>query len=433
MRMFPAFIVVVSALTAVPAADAQYRSERPYRGLFAGDVGETEQLLTATGSLGTGWDTNLAADALNRNVVSSDVNREFRGGVSTASGTLSYSLNRSAVAFGATAGTTGRFYPSVEDQFIRRDYASIGSSAVLGAGFSVQAGAGYQPYSLRSMMPTFFQPRLGDPLIVDEDFPSSLDHYFGYSAGAAYTRNLTQRQIFNASYGYRGRGRAGGTDTFGSQAARADLTHLMSRDLGLRFGYGYTQGRFGGDRRFGTHVIDVGVDYSHALSFSRRTTVSFGTGSNAMRRSRNEVLRFRVNGNVRLNHEIGRTWMANLTYNRGLQFMETWPEPVYSDSAVAGLGGEISRRVQFQAAARWLRGRSYFETDRDRLESYGGSATLSVAITRHINSGVSYGYYHHRFQNLIAPVPGFPGELERQSARAFVSVWVPLFQRARRA
>jgi hypothetical protein len=432
MRIFPALIVVVSALATASSADAQWRSERPYRGLFAGGIGETEQLLTATGSLGTGWDSNLAADAIGRNVPVSDVNREFRGSVSTASAALSYSLNRTAVAFGATAGTTTRFYPSISNQFVRRDYGSIGAAAILGAGFSAQAGALYQPYNLRSMMPTFFEPRLGDPAIVDEDFPASLEHYFGYSAGAGYTRNLTRRQMFSASYDYRARQRGGFAHTFGRHAAKADLTHLLSRDLSLRFGYVYTAGRYGDDRRFGTHSIDVGVDYNRALSVSRRTTLSFGTGSNAMRRSRNDALQFRLNGNVRLNHEIGRTWLANLTYFRGLQFIETWPEPVYSDSAVAGVGGLVNSRVQVQLAARWLRGRSYFEADRDRLESYGGNAVVTVAITRFINSGVAYAYYHHQFQNLIAPVPGFPGELDRQSARAFVSMWVPLFQRVRR-
>ena len=58
-----------------------------YRGLFAGGVGETEQRLTASGSLGTGWDDNLVADARRSSTTTpSDVTREFRGGVYTGSG-----------------------------------------------------------------------------------------------------------------------------------------------------------------------------------------------------------------------------------------------------------------------------------------------------------------------------------------------------------
>ena len=111
-----------------------------------------------------------------------------------------------AIALGATAGTTARYYPSLDDQIIRREYGTVGTSVVLGAGFTAQADAVYQPYNLRSMMPTLFEPRLGDPSIVDEDFPSSVEHYFGYSAAASDTRDACHRRsTFSAGYNYRGR------------------------------------------------------------------------------------------------------------------------------------------------------------------------------------------------------------------------------------
>jgi hypothetical protein len=433
MRVLIASIVGIAALTVAQPAGAQWRAERPYRGLFAGGVGETEQLLTASGSIGTGWDDNLVADALGRNTLSaSDVSRQFRGGVSTGSATLSYSLNRTAVAFGASAGTTVRYYPSLSNQFIRREYGSVGTSAVLGAGFSAQASAVYQPYNLRSMMPMLFEPRLGDPLIVDEDFPSSLEHYFGYGGGLGYTRQLTPRQTFSASYAYGGREPIAGRERFDRHSASANVSYAISRNLAVQLGYGYTTGLYGGsDRHYGSHIINANVNYSRALSFSRRTTLSFGTGSTASRRSRNDSLRFYATGSAALNHEIGRTWSANLAYNRGLQFLETWDEPLFSDSAVAGIGGSMSRRVQAQAAVRWLRGRNHFNSDRGRIEAYGGTAGVMVAVTRYVNTGVTYAYYQHRFPVELV-MPGFPRDLERQSIRAYVSVWVPLFQRARR-
>jgi len=433
MRVFPALIVVVSALTAVSAADAQWRSERPYRGLFAGGVGETEQSLTATGSLGTGWDTNLVADALGRrNGRISDVGSRFRGGVTTGSAVLSYSLNRAAVGLGATAGTTARYYPSLGGRIIRREYASVGAGGSLGAGFSAQAGASYQPYSLRSMMPSLFEPRLVDPVIVDEDFPTSLEHYFSYNAGLGYGRRLTPRGTFSASYGYRARERVGVlTDRFASHGASAGYAYAMTRNLSMQLGYGYSRALYGRSE-FGNHFVNAGVNYNRALSFSRRTTMSFGTGSTASRRSRSEAMRFRATGMARLNHEIGRSWSASLSYNRGLSYVETWPEPVFSDTAVAGVGGLLNRRVQAQVTARALRGSGYFNSDGNRMQLYGGSAALTVALTRYINSGVTYSYYRQVFGERIMVAPGFPNDLERQSIRVFVSAWVPLYQSARR-
>lgn len=433
MRWFLASIVVVSALVPADGAEAQeWRPERPYRGLFAGGVGESEQLLTATASVGAGWDDNLVADAIGRNVLVSDVNQQFRGGLSTASAGLAYSLNRARVGVGASAGTTARYYPSLAHRVIRRDYGSIGTSANLGAGFSAHAAASYQPYTLRSLSPWLFEPRLGDSAIADEDLPASLEHYFAYSGGAGYTRR-TRRQTFSAAYNYRARESSTGAERFENHGASAGITHAVGKGLDLRLGYGYSEARYGeGDRRFVNHAIDAGVNYNRTLSFTRRTTLSFGTGSSAARSSRNERLRYRATGAARLDHEIGRTWNATLSFNRGLQFVETWPEPVFSDSAVAGVGGLITRRSYFQFTARALRGRGYFSAQGDGIESYAAAAGLNVAVTRYINTGLTYAYYHHQFGNGVSLPPGFAHDFERQSVRAFVSLWAPLFQRARK-
>jgi hypothetical protein len=430
MRVFPALIVVVSALMAASAADAQWRSERPYRGLFAGGVGETTQSLVATGSLGIGWDTNLVADALGRgNGRISDLGSRFRGGVTTGSAALSYSLSRGPLGLGAVAGTTGRYYPSLGGRIIRREYASVAASTGLGYGFSAQARASYQPYTLRSWTPSLFESQFIDPVVVDEDFPTSLEHYFGYGGGLGYSRPLTPRGTFSGAYSYRGRERVGVvTDRFASHGASATYSYTMTRNLSMRLGYGYARALYGPNEYEG-HLVDAGVNYSRALSFSRRTSVSFGTGSTATRRMRSDRLQFHATGMARLNHELGRTWNASLSYNRGLAFVDNWPEPVFSDSAVAGVGGLLNRRVQASAAVRALRGRGHFNLDGNRIEVYGGTAGLAVALTRHLSSGLSYSYYRQVLGDRVMVAPGLPNDLERQSIRAFLNVWVPLYQR----
>lgn len=436
MRWCLASIVVVSVLVPANGAEAQeWRPERPYRGLFAGGVGETEQLLTATASTGAGWDDNLVADLTGQDFLFSDMNRTFRGGVSTASAALAYSLNRARVGVGASAGTTGSFYPSLSHRVIRRDYGSIGTSANLGAGFAAQAAAAYQPYSMRSMLPRLFEPGLGNSAIADEVFPASLEHYFAYSAGAGFTRRLTRRQTFSAMYNYRASESSTGAERFETHGAGARITHAVGRGLGLRLGYEYSEARYGeGGRRFVNHHIDAGVDFNRVLSFSfpfsRRTTLSFGTGTSATR-SLDEPLRFRATGNARLAHEIGRTWNAALSYNRGLQFVEVWPDPVFSDSAVAGVGGLINRRASLQFTASAWRGSGLSRAEGGGIESYAAGAGLTVAVTRYINTGLTYAYYHHQLGNRVSLPPGFAHDLDRQSVRASVSLWAPLFQRAR--
>ena len=47
----------------MPAEAQSPRSERPYRGLFAGDTGNAEQLLTFSASFGGGYDDDIFANS----------------------------------------------------------------------------------------------------------------------------------------------------------------------------------------------------------------------------------------------------------------------------------------------------------------------------------------------------------------------------------
>ena len=53
-------------LLAASAAAQSVRPERPYRGLFASSSSDTEQELALNGSLGSGYDDNILADAQGR-------------------------------------------------------------------------------------------------------------------------------------------------------------------------------------------------------------------------------------------------------------------------------------------------------------------------------------------------------------------------------
>jgi hypothetical protein len=434
MRTRVLLAVVLSVALASSAGAQDWRAERPYRGLFGGGVTDAEQLLRASATLGAGWDDNLVADAVGRNLPSSDISRGFRGGLGTGSASLAYSLNNPAHGVGASDATTARYYPSFESRLIRRDYANVGAAAALGAGFSVQAAASYQPYSLRSMIPGLTELQLGDPAIADEDFPASPEHFFGYSAGLDYSRRLSSRTTFTALYGYAGRDQVTGVGRFDRHTAGGSINRTFTRDLSLQLGYRYMQASRGaGSDAYVNHLIDAGINYSRSLSFSRRTTLSFSTGTSASRSARNEALRYHAIGSARLNHEIGRTWNAAVSYTRGLQFVETWPEPVFSDAATAGLTGFINRRTQVQLVARGIHGRGRLESAGGRgLESYGATAGLTVAVTRHINTGVSYTHYSHHMGSALSLPPGFVSDFERRSIRAFVSLWAPLFQSSRR-
>jgi hypothetical protein len=193
-------------------------------------------------------------------------------------------------------------------------------------------------------------------------------------------------------------------------------------------GYRYSEAHYT-DRVVSTQSPDVGLDFNRALSLTRRTSFAFGVGAEATRS--NDHTRYRATGNVNLNHEIGRTWMANASYQRGTYYIDTVDEPVFADSATAGLSGLISRRIQFQALATAMLGNAGFNVDR-RFDNYRGSVTVSTALNRFMNVGMDYAYYRYVYDEQIQLDPGLPHNINRQSIRAHVSFWAPVMNRTRR-
>lgn len=434
-KRFLISLLVLSALALADRAEAQWRAERPYRGLFAGGIGQTTQRLTATASAGTGWSDNLVADPTGgESFLPNQAGNQFKGGVYSGSAVLSYSLNLGGIGLGATAGTTGHYYAANTKQFVRREYASLGASVPIWRGVTVNGSVAYQPYSLRSMFPGIYETSFVDPVIVDEDYPSSTVHYLSYAASTGYSRRISRRMSIQTGYSFQARPAVtGGAEGFVSHSVSGRLTRDLGRGIGGHVGYGYSRALYSQSDPFTFHTIDVGVDYSRAfsISLSRRTTISFSSGTALYQTVTPKTFQFRVTGSARLNHEMGRTWNAGLAYNRGLGFSDTWMQPVFTDSLSAGAGGFINRRTQLRGGAGLVFGAGTVGSYGDILGVSGGSS-LSFAVTRHLNTALTYSYYRQRFASTLALVEGFPQDYDGQSIRVSVSVWAPLFQRPRR-
>src|SRR5690606_25195834 len=102
-----------------------------------------------------------------------------------------------------------------------------------------------------------------------------------------------------------------------------------------------------------------------------------------------------------------------------------------SDALTGGLGGLITRRIQFTSIVHGAIGNIGAARSAPGFDSVHGSATLSVALSRFMSAGVVYSYYHHRFDERVALPLGALSSMDRQSVRASISVWAPLFQRLR--
>ena len=415
-------------LLACGPASAQFRPERPYRGIFASGTDGAGQSLTAQATISGGYDDNILADATRRNTL---IRNAQGGGLGQFSGGLSYALSGERASLNSGAGTSIRYYPSLPNDYYKTYNASIGGQVIVlqKPQLTAYAQAAYRPYSFLSLTPQnedVVDPTIGASTPPEVDFVPVSTQYLYYSAGSNLSQRLSRRTTLDLNYGYSTADRL--NRHFWRQGGGATLRFQLNRDLSLRTGYRYSEAHYG-ERTARVHRPDVGLDFLHALSLTRRTTFSFGVGTEATVVDGNT--RLRATGNANLAHEMGRTWTLAGSYRRGTYYTETLPDPVFGDSASASLSGLITRRLQFQAAATASLG-SVGSGARRKYDIYRGTLSLSTALTRFMNVGVDYAYFDYSFNEGILLDPGVPSDINRQSIRAHLSLWAPLFNRARR-
>jgi hypothetical protein len=451
-RCFTGFAIALAVLTAVEASAQTPRDRRPYRGLFGSGTGETEQMLSVSFSAGVGYDDDVL---LGENSGTRPSTNPVASTLARASVGLGYSLNRARGGFSASAGASTTYYPALDQSTVIYRSGSIGGSYQLSDRTSLGGSfvATYQPLHFMSYVPVISSPL--DPAIVTEDsvipevvlrepvpgMPNSTDpvlayhvsNYLDMSGGAGLGQALTRRMSASVNYSFR-RAESPLGERFLSQTYGGGIHYRIGRGLGARAGYNLNDARFESETTVSTNRIhqgDFGLDFMHGISLTRRTTLAVRTGTSALV---DEVrTHFMFTANVQVTHELGRSWLLVGGYNRDISFLETFSHPVLADSLNAGVGGLISRRLQFQANIGASKGSVGLVGLDNGFTNYFSSAGLTYALMRNLGLSLDYSFYRYSYEVGVDLPEGIPAHSDRQSIRAGINFWAPLFSRARRA
>jgi hypothetical protein len=441
--------LVVAALMPVTAFAQQAGSpgpevapasvRRPYRGLFGGPTDPTApKSLVFTASIYAAYDDNIFANDNTSSVGNTALQR--RGYYSGAQAGLDYSMEGTRGSFGASGGSQVRYYQDSSD-FVPSYYSTVRVATRFGQNTSVSAG--YRlVYAPSFQMGLFENPTGTDNLDAPVDldlFPDLFsDSAFRHSANLSITQKLGRRSSLSAGYVMTRLSVVhDASRDFRSEGASAGYQYQATAHLGVHLGYGYRTAHYAAGAHASPKAQDInaGVDYSRALSLSRRTFLTFATGSTILADDRISVpdsslrSRFRLTGSAELRHEMGRTWIADLAYHRGLIFRDNFAAPFFADGVHGTLDGFITRRVDFSALAQWTHG---------SLASGAGNANSyrAVAANAQIRYGLNaflalyarYSYYQHDFNNRTALDPQLPGTFDRSGYRVGVTTYVPLIR-----
>ena len=441
-------LMVTQVTAAQVSAQGSDDVRRPFRGLFgAPSSPDSPHSLTLTGSVFAAYDDNVLEGLANRQIGSRWLQKSGTYFGSNAGLNYTFNLDGERFDFGGQAGAQVNYFHHQDGGNTLPAYQGaieFGARITRSMSFSARQTVGYSSSYTATLGPVV-DDDLGAEIAIADDPALAL---FEQRAVLSATKVTLSQQFgryasLGASYHLRSRRGFDSTSEssplrdYTSQTATAGFQYSrpMTRNATLRLGYGVRVS----DRRRVTaepqmmHNIDAGVDYSRALSFSRRTFLSFGSGSaiavsdKLPATDEGRRVRARLTGNVALTHEIGRTWTADLRYSRGFRTREGFDDLYFTDAVTASVGGLISRRLSLGGNAIWAQS----ALDRDSTRNQGtqsASIQATYGITSFLGAYARYVYIRYRVDQGITLDDRIPRQLDRQGIRVGLTTSVPLIR-----
>jgi hypothetical protein len=284
------------------------------------------------------------------------------------------------------------------------------------------------------MTSDFFDGALDEVIPLNQNLGLTFERYNRIGTSFDVSQRLTQRGQIAAGVSYA----HGMTKT----KAWTILLYTGSASYNISKGFGvYVEYKDGGQRDetpgkppvMDRHPrMSFGIDYSKPLSLSRRTTLAYSTGTAAVYDRKLDAYKYELVGSIKLDREIGRTWLASVGYSRDVRYIEFVNEPLLGNYVTAGLEGSFSRRVQFGSNFGGSSGHlGLSKEDITKTDMYFGAVKLSVALTRMLSLTTDYGYYTYTLpSHQLLDLPAGPGRY--QVLRTYLQVWVPLLTHTKR-
>jgi hypothetical protein len=445
-RALAAWLLVA---TLVPAAGAAQgvggvqpsQVRRPYRGIFSppGDRPGPHSLIFTASAI-EGYDNNvLGALAGRERRPIRDPRLQGSGTYSAADTGLVYDFSPATkrATFNATSSVQVRYYHT--DRWNITPHYHGAANLSLPIANSTTLNAGYSFTVARNQRFLLFPDATGaeDDGAAEGDPDNELFRRSSmrHSAQLGVSRRLSSRSSLSATYAIRYVDFLDAdVQSLRRQTGSLQFDRRLTSHATFKLGYGYTvvEPRGNEESRRIQH-FDGGIAYSRALSFSRRTSIGFSTGSAFVARDnladgdQSFRGRFRALGSATLTHEIARTWTATLAYNRRLLFREGFADPFFTDGVTGTINGLVTRR--FDVSGRVSRSWATYEGRRGgHHDSTWATAQARYALGASVAAFARYVYYTYSFSDEIPLDPEMPGLLDRQGVKVGITLSVPLIR-----
>ena len=261
---------------------------------------------------------------------------------------------------------------------------------------------------------------------IDETAGAFVEYHTYTSGNAAFTQRLTRRVSLLMSYGFQQSNSGSGARNLDGQNGSAAVGITIGKGLGLRLGYGFNEAGYSNQETYRTRNIIAGLNFNRALSITRSTSLTFSSGSSAV--VYQDTNYYRLDLNVALLHELGRTWTAEARYNRNISFDEAFRSPVPYDGFTIGVPGMFSRELSFHSALGTVAGALGMAPGSNAFDTYYARSGVIWGLSRTLGLGLDYTYYRYRFDGQTLLPPGLVRQADRQQLRAYATVRAALYK-----
>src|SRR5688572_13736900 len=391
-------MVVVSVSPAYSQGPAP---QRPSGGLFGAtrsDVGGADKL-NFTFQLAEAIDSEVPPD------IASRLSRGLEsGGLSTMlEATSDYAHTTRRLSLGGSASTAFKYYHSLDRLDALGHSAGVGATVRLPNGtLRFDQSAAYSPSYLYQLFPTDSSAALGASIPANPDYQIVDNESFSYATTTRLTFGSLRGTQFTASGAFRR------TDFEQQVFQRLDLEYYeggvgVSRRITSngRFlvGYDYRDGEFGFGGPTQEHRLTFGVEYSPALSRTRRATFRLDVSPTQLHLPESALnlstdgpvdsrLR-RLSSEASVSYPFRPNWRTAARYRRSVEYLAVLGQPVLSDGARLELTGLIARPIDLSASAGYVTAASAFSAAQS-LVTYTGQVAIRYALKRSVALSSEY-------------------------------------------
>jgi hypothetical protein len=423
-----------------PSGPARVLTQRPYRGVFAGGTGQTAQLLTLNLNMGGGFDSSVFVDNRTDPNAFEPITRK-RTGFLNGSADLNYALNLDKVTFTAAGGAAVSHYPDLRPSTAERYFANASGGWQMSTrtNLSGQYWMTFLPVTHLIALPLGNNPSYGPGNPFDNTTGAQAESYRTATATVDFSHQISRRVSTSLRYSNWRVSSPDSDHDVSTHGGSARLSYSLTRTMAVYGGYRVDTGLYNDDARvvasprYYTQGADFGLDFAKALSISRKTTATFSVGMTGV--SDGNRTQYAATGQATVTRDIGRSWVAWVSYYRNVSFAQAFTEPIFADSLTAQLSGLFTRRLRFDADMGIAFGRvglAYTRTADDDYRAIYASTSIGYAISRHFDAGARYWYTRHQFDRGLSLPSDLLFHTGRHGLNGYLTTWIPIFKRTRR-